>query len=124
MASLCVMCGFQSVPKQRRLLHSTSTVYVLLLPRRLTHDRMDVNIDVPSSVLCIRCFRLLDKCVKLKRELDLAEQEAAACVKVMSDTYTAPSVSSEVHTPVQRKRSSDNRGDLVGNQLSPAVSVR
>ena len=36
---------------------------------------------------------------------------------------TAPSVSSEVNTPVQRKRSSDNRGDLVGNQLSPAVLV-
>ena len=89
-----------------------------------THDRMNVDIDVPSSVLCIRCFRLLDKCIKLKRELDLAEQEAAACVKVMSDTYTAPSVSSEVHTPVQRKRSSDNRSDLVNNQLSPAVSVR
>ena len=81
MASLYVMCGFQSVPKQRRLLHSTSTVYVLPLLRRLTHDRMDVDIDVPSSVLCIRCFRLLDKCIKLKRELDLAEQEAAAaCV--------------------------------------------
>ncbi|KAL5505710.1 hypothetical protein EMCRGX_G007190 [Ephydatia muelleri] len=30
----------------------------------------------------------------------------------------------EVNTPVQRKRSSDNRGDLVGNQLSPAVLVR
>ena len=80
---------------------------------------MDVDIDAPTSVLCIRCYRLLDKC---KRKLDLAEQEAAASVKVMSDT--APSVSSEVNTPVQRKRSSDNRGDLVGNQLSPAVLVR
>ena len=52
----------------------------------------------------------------------LAEQEAAACVKVMSDT--APSVSSEVNTPMQRKRSSDNRGDLVGNQLSRACSAK
>ena len=75
--------------------------------------------DVDISVLCIRCYRLLDKCIKLKRKLDLAEQEEAACVKVMSDT--APSVSSDVNTPVQRKRSSDNRGDLVGIQLSPAV---
>ena len=41
--------------------------------------------------------------------------EAAACVKVMSDTAPSVSVSSEVNTPVQRKRSSDNRGDLVGN---------
>ena len=81
---------------------------------------MDVDINAPTSVLCIRCYRLLDKCIKLKRKLDLAEQEAAAaCVKVMSDT--APSVSSEVNTPVQRKRSS---GDLVGNQLSPTVLVR
>ena len=44
---------------------------------------MDVDIDAPTS---IRCYRLLDKCIKLKRKLDLAEQEAAACVKVMSDT--------------------------------------
>ena len=51
----------------------------------------DVNIDTPTSVLCIRCYRLLDKCIKLKCKLDLAEQEAAACVKVMSDT--APSFS-------------------------------
>ena len=80
---------------------------------------MDVDIDAPTSVLCIRCYRLLDKCVKLKRKLDLAEQEAAACVKVMSDT--APSVSSEDNTPVQRKRSSDNHVDRVGNQLSLAV---
>ena len=97
-------------------LHSTSTVHVLPLLRRLAHDGMGVDIDAPTSMLCIRCYRLLDKC---KRKLDLAEQEAAACVKV-----TAPSVS-EVNTPVQRKRSSDNRGDLVGNPLSvPAVSVR
>ena len=122
MDSSCVMCGFQSVQNQRRVLHSTSTVHVLSLLRRLTHDGMDVDIDAPTMVLCIRCYRLLDKCIKLKRKLDLAEQEAAACVKVMSDT--APSVSSEVNTPVQRKRSSDNRGDLVGNQLSPAVLVR
>ena len=75
---------------------------------------MDVDNDAPTSVLCIRCYtcRLLDKCIELKRKLDLAEQEAAACVKVMSDT--APSVSSEFNTPVQRKRSSDNRGDLLG----------
>ena len=94
------MCGFQSVQNQRTVLHSTSTVHVLHLLRRLTHDGMDVDIDAPSrSVLCIRCYRLLDKCIKLKRELDLAEQEAAACVRVMSDT--APSVFSEVNTPVQ-----------------------
>ena len=81
-------------------LHSTSTVHVLHMLRRLTHDGMDVDIDAPTSVLCIRCYRLLDKCIKLKRKLDLAKQEAATCVKVMSDT--APSVSSEMNTPVQR----------------------
>ena len=64
---------------------------------------MDVDIDAPTSVLCIRCYRLLDKYIRLKLELDLAEQEAAACVKVMSDT--APSVFSEINTPVQIKRS-------------------
>ena len=113
------MCGFQSVQNQRRVLHSTSTVQLLPL---LTHDGMNVDIDASTSVLCIRCYRLLDKCIKLKHKLDLEEQKAAASVKVMSDT--APSVSSEVNTPVQRKRSSDNRGDLVGNQLSPTVLVR
>ena len=61
-------------------LHSTSTVHVLHMLRRLTHDGMDVDIDAPTSVLCIRCYRLLDKCIKLKRKLDLAEQEAAVCV--------------------------------------------
>ena len=77
------MCRFQSVQNQIRVLHSTSTVHVLSLLRRLTHDGMDVDIDAPTMVLCIRCYRLLDKCIKLKRKLDLAEQAAAACVKVM-----------------------------------------
>ena len=80
-------------------LHSTSTVHVLHMLRRLAHDGMDVDIDAPTSVLCIRCYRLLDKCTKLIE-------------------------SSEVNTPVQRKRSSDNRGDLVGNQLSRACSAK
>ena len=79
------MCGFESVKNQRRVLHSTSTVHVLPLLRRLVRDEID---DAPSHVLCMRCFRLLDKSFKLKRELDLAEQEAMACVRVRSDTAT------------------------------------
>ena len=62
MGSLCVMCGFESVKNQRRVLHSTSTVHVLPLLRRLVRDEID---DAPSHVLCMRCFRLLDKCFKL-----------------------------------------------------------
>lgn len=89
MDSLCVMCGFESVKNQRRVLHSTSTVHVLPLLRRLVRDEID---DAPSHVLCMRCFRLLDKCFKLKRELDLAEEEAMACVRVRSDTATPVSV--------------------------------
>ena len=86
--------------------------------------------NAPSNVLCMRCVRMLDKCFKLKQELDLAEQEAAACVRVRSDTATTVSslVKQPVRTPVLRKRLSQNRDDLAAGassaRLSPAVSVR
>lgn len=84
--------------------------------------------DAPSHVLCMRCFRLLDKFFKLKQELDLAEQEATACVRVRFDTATPISlmVQQPVVTPVQRKRLSQNHDSVAtsSRQLSPAVSVR
>ena len=43
------------------------------LLRRRTHVGMNVDIAASTSVLCIRCYKLLDKCIKLKRKLDLAD---------------------------------------------------
>ena len=48
---------------------------------------MHNSVDASSLVLCMRCYRLLDKGITLKRDLDLTEQDAAACVRKWGEIY-------------------------------------